>query len=222
MTSFSVVMCTKCSFLWCIKINDNSPLTEQYYWQLHVYSALYLSHFFKAFSNCRLFALVCYFNGCLQQTQKCHRELIDINDIAENPFNILQQRFTTRFRYCQCKILNVAFLCLSLFSPRKGDQRGGRGRNLTIIASLRILTLYLFLSRVGCLLVHHQQIRKPGGKEAEVTRLHLDKAFSKENEICIHVYCLRAIFRSQTCHFTILCHFHIFCPCFWWFGKGQC
>lgn len=66
---------------------------------VYVQSALhmYLSHLFKAFSNCGLFAFVGYFNGCLQQTQIRHRELIDINDVAENPSNILQQRFTLKF-----------------------------------------------------------------------------------------------------------------------------
>lgn len=83
MASFSLVMCTKCSLLWHININDNSHLT------VYVQNALYLSHLFKAFSNRWLFAFICYFNSCLQQTQKRHRELIDINDIAENPSNIL-------------------------------------------------------------------------------------------------------------------------------------
>ena len=31
--------------------------------------------------------------------------------------------------------------------------------------------------------MHHQQMRKPGDEKTEVTRLHLGKDFSKENEI---------------------------------------
>ena len=58
-----------------------------------VINTSYLCHFFKAFPNCWLFAFICNFNCCLQQTQQCNRELIDVSNIAENPADILQIRF---------------------------------------------------------------------------------------------------------------------------------
>ena len=58
-----------------------------------VINTSYLCHFFKAFPDCWLFAFICNFNCCLQQTQQCNRELIDVSNIAENPADILRIRF---------------------------------------------------------------------------------------------------------------------------------
>lgn len=78
-----------------------------------VINTSYLCHFFKAFPDCWLFAFICNFNCCLQQTQQCNRELIDVSNIAENPADILRIRLIhNKLKYSSSQFPTISFFLL--------------------------------------------------------------------------------------------------------------